>query len=174
MENSILINAKYSGIISILYRQEIIILNCLYCNATETKVIETRLVDNGLVNRRRRVCPKCGARFTTYERYEQQTPWIIKKDGTRQQFNRDKLLRSMQSACTKLPVPLERLEAARENIEQALTKMGGEIKSSTIGEMVSEELKKINHVAYVRFASVYREFTDLRGFTEEIEKLRNF
>ena len=79
----------------------------------------------------------------------------------------------MQSACTKLPVSLETLEAARENIEQALTKIGGEVKSSIIGEMVSEELKHINHVAYVRFASVYREFTDLRGFTEEIEKLKN-
>ena len=130
-------------------------------------------MDNGLVNRRRRVCPKCGARFTTYERYEQRVPWVVKKDGSRQQFDRDKLLRSMQSACTKLPVSLETLEAARENIEQALTKIGGEVRSSIIGEMVSEELKHINHVAYVRFASVYREFTDLRGFTEEIEKLKN-
>ncbi len=148
-------------------------MRCPVCGAPETRVIETRSVDEGRVNRRRRECPECQGRFTTYERLEEKTCLrVAKKDGSREAFDREKLTHGIQRACEKLPVPLERIEEAVASIEDHLRTLGqGEVASTTIGEFVSDELRKINKVAYVRFASVYREFTDISSFTHEIAKL---
>ena len=135
-------------------------MRCPVCCAPETRVIETRSTDDGRVNRRRRECPECQSRFTTYERLEEKTYlWVVKKDGRREAFDREKLMKGLQRACEKLPVPIEQIEEAVSRIEDGLRSLGqGEIATSVIGERASEELRKINKVAYVRFASVYREF----------------
>ena len=148
-------------------------MRCPVCGAPETRVIETRSTDDGRVNRRRRECPECQNRFTTYERLEEKTYlWVVKKDGRREAFDREKLMKGLQRACEKLPVPLERLEEAASRIEERLRASGqGEVPASVIGESAAEELRKINKVAYVRFASVYREFTDISSFTKEVAKL---
>lgn len=148
-------------------------MRCPVCGAPETRVIETRSTDDGRVNRRRRECPECQSRFTTYERLEEKTYlWVVKKDGRREAFDREKLMKGLQRACEKLPVPLERLEEAASRIEERLHSSGqGEVPASAIGESAAEELRKINKVAYVRFASVYREFTDISSFTKEVAKL---
>ena len=141
-------------------------MRCPVCGAPETRVIETRSADEGRVNRRRRECPECQNRFTTYERLEEKSfLWVVKKDGRREAFDREKLIRGFQHACEKLPVTLETLEAAAARIEEEIRATG------QLGEMASDELKKINKVAYVRFASVYREFTDVSNFTHEIARL---
>lgn len=147
-------------------------MRCPVCGALETRVIETRSVDDGKVNRRRRECPECQGRFTTYERLEEKNYlWVVKKDGSREAFDRQKLTRGLQRACEKLPVQLE-IEEAVAHIEDKLRTSGqGEVSATTIGELASDELRKINKVAYVRFASVYREFTDISSFTHEIAKL---
>ena len=136
-------------------------------------MIETRSADEGRVNRRRRECPECQNRFTTYERLEEKSfLWVVKKDGRREAFDREKLIRGFQHACEKLPVTLETLEAAAARIEEEIRATGqGEVPTTQLGEMASDELKKINKVAYVRFASVYREFTDVSNFTHEIARL---
>lgn len=143
------------------------------CGTPDSRVIETRSTDEGRVNRRRRECPECQSRFTTYERLEEKRYlWVVKKDGRREAFDRDKLLRGLQRACDKLPVSLERLEEAVAAIEAEIRASGqGEILTTVLGDRVSNELKKINKVAYVRFASVYREFTDISSFTNEIARL---
>lgn len=148
-------------------------MRCPICGAPETRVIETRSVDEGKINRRRRECPECQGRFTTYERLEEKNYlWVVKKDGSREAFDREKLTRGMQRACEKLPVPLDKIEEAVLRIEDALRASGqGEIPAAMVGELASDELRKINKVAYVRFASVYREFTDISSFTHEITKL---
>ena len=148
-------------------------MRCPVCCAPETRVIETRSVDEGRVNRRRRECPECQNRFTTYERLEEKNYlWVVKKDGSREAFDRQKLTRGLQRACEKLPVQLEKIEEAVAHIEDKLRTSGqGEVSATTIGELASDELRKINKVAYVRFASVYREFTDISSFTHEIAKL---
>lgn len=148
-------------------------MRCPKCGAPETRVIETRSADEGRVNRRRRECPECSARFTTYERLEEKSYlWVVKKDGRREAFDRDKLLRGFQHACEKLPVALETLEAAAARIEEQIRASGqGEVSTTAIGEMAADELRGINKVAYVRFASVYREFTDVSSFTREIARL---
>ena len=148
-------------------------MRCPVCGALETRVIETRSVDDGKVNRRRRECPECQGRFTTYERLEEKNYlWVVKKDGSREAFDRQKLTRGLQRACEKLPVQLEKIEEAVAHIEDKLRTSGqGEVSAATIGELASDELRKINKVAYVRFASVYREFTDISSFTHEIAKL---
>ena len=148
-------------------------MRCPVCGALETRVIETRSVDDGKVNRRRRECPECQGRFTTYERLEEKNYlWVVKKDGSREAFDRQKLTRGLQRACEKLPVLLEKIEEAVAHIEDKLRTSGqGEVSATTIGELASDELRKINKVAYVRFASVYREFTDISSFTHEIAKL---
>ena len=121
----------------------------------------------------RRRCPECQNRFTTYERLEEKSfLWVVKKDGRREAFDREKLIRGFQHACEKLPVTLETLEAAAARIEEEIRATGqGEVPTTQLGEMASDELKKINKVAYVRFASVYREFTDVSNFTHEIARL---
>ena len=148
-------------------------MRCPVCGAPETRVIETRSSDEGRVNRRRRECPECQSRFTTYERLEEKSDlWVVKKDGRRESFDRDKLIRGFQHACEKLPVALETIEAAAARIEERVRASGqGEISTTVLGEMAAEELRGINKVAYVRFASVYREFTDISSFTNEISRL---
>lgn len=148
-------------------------MRCPICGAGETRVIETRSVEDGRVNRRRRECPECQGRFTTYERLEEKAYlWVAKKDGSREAFDREKLAKGIQRACEKLPVSLDRIEEAVAHIEEHLRSTGqGEITTTMIGEFAADELKKINKVAYVRFASVYREFTDISSFTHEIARL---
>lgn len=148
-------------------------MKCPVCGTPDSRVIETRSTDEGRVNRRRRECPECQGRFTTYERIEEKKYlWVVKKDGRREAFDREKLLRGLQRACDKLPVTLERLEEAVASIEAEIRSSGqGEISTTALGDRASDELKKINKVAYVRFASVYREFTDISSFTNEIARL---
>lgn len=148
-------------------------MRCPVCGTPDSRVIETRSTDEGRVNRRRRECPECQSRFTTYERLEEKKYlWVVKKDGRREAFDREKLLRGLQRACDKLPVSLECLEEAVSAIEAEIRASGqGEISTAALGDRASDELKKINKVAYVRFASVYREFTDISSFTAEIARL---
>jgi len=148
-------------------------MRCPSCGAMETRVIETRTADEGRVVRRRRECPECSNRFTTYEKAEEKrTLRVIKKDGSRETFGRDKIIRGIGRACEKLPVSLEQIEDLASKIEDDLKAEGyGEVSVSEIGRRVMEGLRKINQVAYVRFASVYREFTDLQSFQHEIARL---
>lgn len=148
-------------------------MKCPACGAMETRVIETRTSDEGRVVRRRRECPDCATRFTTYEKIEDRRPLrVIKKDGSRETFDRGKILRGITRACEKLPVSLEQMEDIATKIEDDLKAEGyGEIPVAEIGQRVMEELKAVNQVAYVRFASVYREFTDLQSFQREIARL---
>ncbi len=148
-------------------------MRCPVCQADETKVIETRNSDDGRVIRRRRECPQCETRFTTFERVEEKEYlWVIKKNGTRQAFDREKLLHGMQRACEKLNIDLAVLEEATGEIESRVRATGqGEIPSAKLGGMVAEKLRKIHKVAYVRFASVYKEFTDVNSFADVITHL---
>lgn len=148
-------------------------MRCPKCGLMETRVIETRTAGEGRVIRRRRECPECLKRFTTYERLEERPVlWIVKKGGQREAFDRAKLLKGLAKACEKLPVPLEQIEEAVTRIEETLREMGqGEISSLLVGSLAMNELRDINKVAYVRFASVYREFTDISSFVDEISRL---
>jgi len=139
----------------------------------ETRVLETRTANEGRIIRRRRECPGCMIRFTTYERLEDRPMlWIVKKSGQREAFDREKLLRGLARACEKLPVSLEQIEEAASRIEEALRETGqGEVPSPEVGSLAMKELRNIHKVAYVRFASVYREFTDISSFVEEISRL---
>ncbi len=148
-------------------------MRCPKCAASETRVIETRTADEGRIVRRRRECPLCSSRFTTYERVEEKKIlWVSKKDGRREAFDRDKISRGVRKACEKLPISLDRLEETVCRIEDKLLAEGsGEISSERIGQVVMDELAELDKVAYVRFASVYREFTDLASFQREISNL---
>ena len=148
-------------------------MRCPSCGAMETRVIETRTADEGRIVRRRRECPECSNRFTTYEKAEEKrTLRVIKKDGSRETFGRDKNIRGIGRACEKLPVSLEQIEDLASKIEDDLKGEGfGEVPVSEIGRRVMDGLRKVNQVAYVRFASVYREFTDLQSFQHEIARL---
>jgi len=149
-------------------------MHCPFCSATETKVIDSRLVGEGNQIRRRRECLECKERFTTYESAELNYPRIIKSDGRRQKFIQEKLRSSFLRALEKRPVSMETVEIAISHVEHKTRALGvREIKSRTIGEWVMEELRKMDQVAYVRFASVYRSFEDVRAFLDEIEKLEN-
>ena len=142
-------------------------MNCPFCSHQETKVTDKR--DSGDAIRRRRECLKCERRFTTYENIELDIS-VIKKDGRREQFNREKLKSGIIKACEKRPVSRELIEQMVREIEEKLVKKGGEIESRTIGELVMKSLKKIDKVAYIRFASVYREFDDVDDFKEIIKE----
>jgi transcriptional repressor NrdR len=146
---------------------------CPYCGYEDSKVLETRDNDEGAVVRRRRECIACGQRFTTFERYEVQPLWVIKKDGRRQRFDSQKVLAGMVRACEKRPVSYQTLERAVAEIERDLRQgpLQQEVPSMLIGEKVMERLKDIDEVAYVRFASVYREFKDINTFLHEIQEL---
>ncbi|HSX34420.1 MAG TPA: transcriptional regulator NrdR [Candidatus Saccharimonadales bacterium] len=149
-------------------------MKCSQCGCEDTKVIESRDAGEGQAIRRRRACPACGYRFTTYERLERPQLIVIKHDSTRQLFNRDKLLSGLYHACEKTPVTNLQLEKLVADIEQNLYACGEpEVQSSKIGELVMERLSKLNEVAYVRFASVYRRFTDIAGFERELTHIKS-
>lgn len=146
---------------------------CPFCGHNDSKVLETRDSEDGSVIRRRRECISCQKRFTTFERIEEVYLWVIKKDGTRERFDSNKILSGMLRACEKRPVSIELLETTAEEIEREFTQTSGtrELPSIHIGEKVMERLKDIDQVAYVRFASVYREFKDINTFMNEIQDL---
>ena len=147
-------------------------MHCPFCGTHDTKVVDSRLVTNGDQVRRRRECISCGERFTTFEVAELQLPRLIKQDGSRQPFDENKLRAGMMRALEKRPVSLERVEEAVANIKRKLRATGErEIKSLVAGELVMNELRKLDEVAYIRFASVYRRFQDLNEFREEIERM---
>ena len=147
-------------------------MKCPYCGYSESKVIDSRPADENSSIRRRRECLSCGKRFTTYETVESLPMVVVKKDGSRQSFDRRKVLGGMIRACEKRPVPLAELEKIAEEIEQDLqNSMEREISTEAIGEKVMERLRNVDQVAYVRFASVYREFKDVNTFMDEIKKL---
>jgi transcriptional repressor NrdR len=147
-------------------------MRCPYCAYPESKVIDSRPTDENNSIRRRRECLSCGKRFTTYETVESVPLVVVKKDGSRQSFDRQKLLNGMVRACDKRSVTLQTLEQAVADIEQRLlNSMDREIPTERVGELVMEELKKIDQVAYVRFASVYRQFQDIDSFVAELNKL---
>jgi len=147
-------------------------MRCPYCSHEETQVVETRESDEGDVVRRRRRCPSCDKRFTTYERAEIALPSVVKKDGTRAEFDREKLRASMTLALRKRPVSVEQIDAAMERIQEKLLNSGArEVPTSRLGELVMRELKRIDKVAYVRFASVYRSFEDVDEFRQLIRDI---
>ncbi|MBQ1352098.1 MAG: transcriptional repressor NrdR [Oscillospiraceae bacterium] len=147
-------------------------MKCPFCGHPESKVIDSRPAEEGASIRRRRECVTCKRRFTTYETVENLPLMVIKKDGSRQQFDRRKLINGMIRACEKRPVPLTTLEQCADEIEQSLrNSLDQEISTKRIGEQVMERLRLIDEVAYVRFASVYRQFKDINTFMEELSKL---
>ena len=148
-------------------------MKCTQCQYHDTKVIESRDAGEGEAIRRRRMCSECGYRFTTYERLERPQLVVVKQSGTRQLFNREKLLAGLYRACEKTPVTSLQVEKVVADIEQALYACGeNEISSTKIGEMVMERLSLLNEVAYVRFASVYRRFKDIASFERELSQIR--
>lgn len=145
-------------------------MRCPYCSTTESKVIDSRDIDD--VVRRRRQCLECGARFTTHERLQSRNLSLIKKDGRREEFNRDKLLAGIRKACDKRPLPTGTIDKLIDNIEAELYHLGkAEIPSSIVGDMVIERLEELDHIAYIRFASVYREFTDIAALKQAVDTL---
>ncbi|MBR3786111.1 MAG: transcriptional repressor NrdR [Firmicutes bacterium] len=147
-------------------------MRCPYCENPDTKVIDSRPTEEGHAIRRRRGCEKCGKRFTTYEKVEETIIMIIKKDGRREAFDRNKIMSGIVKACEKRPVPVAEMERVVNEIERGLNNMvEKEVESTFVGELVMEKLKELDEVAYVRFASVYRQFTDVNTFVKEIEKL---
>lgn len=147
-------------------------MKCPYCGRPDTKVIDSRPTEEGFAIRRRRGCDGCGKRFTTYEKVEESILMVAKKDGRREAFDRTKVLSGIAKACEKRPVSMAQMEAMVSSIESTLhNQIEKEVDSNYIGELVMEELKKVDEVAYVRFASVYRQFTDVNTFIKEIEKL---
>ena len=144
---------------------------CPYCNSPDSKVTDSRAVDEGI--RRRRECVLCGLRFTTYERVQSTALLVVKRDGRRQEFDRDKLLSRIVTACAKRPIPFREIEKVVQDIEGELQQLGrAEIPSSAIGEMVMERLRQLDRVAYVRWASVYRDFQDLESFERVVKDLQ--
>ena len=147
-------------------------MKCPYCAYEESKVVDSRHSEDGTSIRRRRECLQCGKRFTTYETVESLPIVVIKKDGSRQSFDRNKLINGMVRACEKRPVSLSAIESAVTEIEQIIqNSLEREVKTSYIGELVMERLKPLDEVAYVRFASVYRQFKDINSFMTELNKL---
>ena len=147
-------------------------MKCPFCEHTESKVLDSRSTEDDEQIRRRRECLKCGSRFTTYEKIEKIPIYVIKRDGTRQIFSREKLLGGLMKACEKRPVPVATLEKAVDEIEtQLYNSLDLEITSKLIGELAMAKLKDIDEVAYVRFASVYRQFADVESFKKELSKL---
>lgn len=145
-------------------------MKCPFCGYDDSKVLDTRPTDEGYTIRRRRECLKCQKRFTTYEKIEKSPVMVIKKDGNRQSFDREKIIRGMIKSCEKRPVSADEIEEAVNNIEKKIeNSMRREITSLEVGEMVMDELKDLDEVSYVRFASVYREFKDLQSFVDELE-----
>lgn len=148
-------------------------MRCPFCGWSDSKVLETRLADDGYSIRRRRECMDCQSRFTTYEKVDDLPLLVVKKDGRRETFNQHKVLNGLIRACEKRPVSLDRLEKIAAEIERILKNesLKREVTTAEIGEMVMDKLKELDEVAYVRFASVYREFKDISTFLNEIERL---
>jgi len=147
-------------------------MKCPYCGYYDTGVIESRHIENELVVRRRRICKKCNKRFTTYERVDLIPLMVIKKDGRREPFSREKIANGIIKACEKRPISIETINNLVNNIEETTKSEGAnEIKSNLIGELVISRLRDLDEVAYVRFASVYRQFKDLSSFVKEIRKI---
>ena len=145
-------------------------MNCPYCGHSEDKVIDSREVNEGI--RRRRQCLGCGERFTTYERLQPASLFVIKKDERREEFNREKLLSGIRKACEKRPMPTGSVEKLVDDIEAELYQLGkAEIPGTVVGDIVMEKLKNLDHIAYIRFASVYREFADITTLKEEVDTL---
>ena len=147
-------------------------MKCPFCGYSESKVIDSRPAEEGATIRRRRECLACQKRFTTYEIIERMPLVVVKRDGSRQSFDKVKLINGMVRACEKRPVPLQTLEQIADDIEQELqSNLEREISTVDIGEMVMARLKGVDEVAYVRFASVYRQFKDINSFMEELSKI---
>ena len=147
-------------------------MKCPYCSNPDTRVVDSRPAEDGAAIRRRRSCDACGKRFTTYEKVETIPLIIIKKDNTREQYNRRKIENGIIRACYKRPVPAEEIERMADKIETMVFSLEEkEISSSVVGEMVMDGLKDVDEVAYVRFASVYREFKDVNTFMDELKKI---
>lgn len=147
-------------------------MNCVFCGNEDTEVIETRIAENGAVVRRRRVCTKCDKRFTTYERVEDSPILVIKRDGRRDRFDREKLMRGILRATGKTTVTAEQIEEIINQVEVDLKGQDStEVDSIIIGNLVAKQLKKLDDVAYIRFASVFRRFVDAEDFEKEIKKL---
>ena len=147
-------------------------MKCQFCGCIDSKVIDSRPTDDGFSIRRRRECINCGRRFTTYEKMELSPLYVVKKDGRRESFDSRKIKAGILHACDKLPVSMQQIEEIVARVEQkAYATMEGEIPSEKIGDMVISELKDLNDVAYVRFAAVYRKFTDVGAFMDELQKL---
>ncbi|MCI8344129.1 MAG: transcriptional repressor NrdR [Clostridia bacterium] len=147
-------------------------MRCMYCNCTESKVIDSRSADDEKTIRRRRECIQCGRRFTTYESIEMSPILVVKADGTRQAFDGGKIKRGIIKASEKRPIPIEKIDALVEDVtKQVYNSMEQEISAKKIGEMVMDGLKQLDEVAYVRYASVYRSFTDISSFMAELQHM---
>ncbi len=147
-------------------------MKCPFCPRTDSKVIDSRVSKDGGIIRRRRECEGCGKRFTTYERVEEPLPVVVKKDGRRETFDRMKIAGGIKKACEKRPVSIETIESVVDSIERWAQEQGEhEIESTAVGERVCEELHRLDEVAYVRFASVYRSFKDINQFMTELNEL---
>ncbi len=147
-------------------------MKCPFCGYVDSKVLDSRPAENGNAIRRRRECTECGRRFTTYEKVDEIPLVVVKKDGRREVFDRNKVLGGIIKACEKRPISMSQLEDMVDDIEKELrNKMDIEVNSEDIGEKVMEKLRNLDEVAYVRFASVYRQFKDVNSFIEELEKL---
>lgn len=145
-------------------------MNCPYCGYRDSRVIDSRDINDGI--RRRRQCLGCGRRFTTYERRQPAGLFVVKKDGRREEFNKDKLLSGIRKACEKRPLPIGTVDKLADDIEAELYRLGkAEIPGAIIGDMVMEKLKSLDYIAYIRFASVYREFTDITKLKQEVDTL---
>lgn len=147
-------------------------MKCPFCSYRDSRVIDSRVVEDGTSIRRRRECPQCGRRFTTYEKYEE-TPLVVsKKDGRRELFDSKKLLSGLLKAFEKRPVPYEKVQEIADSVERELRMSGeNEVVSSKIGELVMHHLEETDQIAYVRFASVYRQFADVNNFMQELERI---
>ena len=149
-------------------------MKCPFCESENTKVIDSRPTEEGHAIRRRRECEECGKRFTTYEKVEEAIIMVIKKDGRREAFDRNKVFNGIVKACEKRPVSMAEIERMVIEIERSINNMMvNEIERNVVGELIMDQLKRVDQVAYVRFASVYRQFTDVNTFVKEIEKLLN-
>lgn len=149
-------------------------MRCPYCDSTNTRVLDSRSTEDDRAIRRRRLCEDCDRRFSTYERYEDSTIMVVKKDETREAYDPTKLIAGIVKSCQKRPVTMDDIEKVARNVETRINHTGNkEISSTYIGELVMAELKELDPVAYVRFASVYREFKDVDSFYEEIKSLKD-
>ncbi len=147
-------------------------MKCPFCQKESDKVLESRITEDGCATRRRRECLSCKKRFTSYERIEEKPLWVIKSSGQKESYNRDKVLSGVLRACHKLPIPMDRIEKMVSEIEETLQhEKGREVKSSQIGEVTLKKLRKLDQVAYVRFASVYKQFKDVKEFIKVVKEV---